>query len=289
MAQGILVKGYSGFYYVNIEGQEVECSLRGKFRRKKQSFIPGDFVRVSLIEPGKGVIEEVLPRKNELIRPTVANVDQVVIVMALKEPEPQLDLLDRILVLAESLELKAVICFNKLDKISEAPSLIETYTKIGYVAIATSAKTKENIAKLVSLLNGQVSVFAGLSGVGKSSLLNAIQPNLSLKVGNVSDKIKRGKHTTRHVELITLPTGGMVADTPGFSNLSLESLSPNILPYCFPEIEQVQDKCRFNQCLHHKEPDCAVKLAVEAGEIAESRYHNYLNFLSESVNAERRY
>jgi ribosome biogenesis GTPase len=289
MEEGILLKGYSGFYYVNIAGKEVECSLRGKFRRKNQNFLPGDIVSVSLQSDEKGVIENVAPRKNALVRPPVANVDQVVIVMALKEPDPQLALLDRLLVLAKSMELEAVICFNKKDKTEEEPEIKGVYEKIGYPVVLTSAKKRYNIDLLINKLKGKVSVFAGLSGVGKSSLLNAIKPNLSLKVGQVSEKIKRGKHTTRHVELITLPEGGMVADTPGFSNLSLGDIPSQYLPHFFPEIERIQSACRFSQCMHHKEPDCAVKQAVEQGEIASSRYENYLIFLEELIGQERRY
>ncbi|MBS4024618.1 MAG: ribosome small subunit-dependent GTPase A [Clostridia bacterium] len=289
MVEGILVKGYGGFYYVNIDGIEVECSLRGKFRRKNQNFLPGDTVSVSLQGDDRGVIEDVAPRKNALVRPPIANVDQVVIVMALKEPEPQLSLLDRLLVLAESMDLEAVICFNKEDKIVQEPEIIAIYEKIGYPVVLTSVITMHNIDALTNRLQGKISVFAGLSGVGKSSLLNAIEPNLSLKVGQVSEKAKRGKHTTRYVELISLPEGGMVADTPGFSNLSLGDIPSRYLPFCFPEIEKIQSGCRFSQCMHHKEPDCMVKKAVEQGEIASSRYDNYLIFLEELIGQERRY
>lgn len=289
MLTGILVKGYGGFYYVNVNGQEIECTLRGKFRKKKQSFLPGDFVTISLHDNGTGTIEEVSPRKNHLIRPPVANVDQVVIVMALREPAPQLELLDRLLVIAESLEINPIICFNKADKVEDYIEITDIYKKIGYQVIVTSAIHNLNVDQLKNSLKGKITVFAGLSGVGKSSLLNMIKPELSLKVGQVSEKIKRGRHTTRHVELISLPDGGMVADTPGFSNLELSNIAPNHLSFFFPEMEKVQNECRFSQCLHHKEPDCAVKLGVDHGTIEADRYKNYLTFLDELRNRERRY
>ncbi len=289
MLQGTIMKGYSGFYYVNVEGVEIECSLRGKYRQTKQSFLPGDIVNITMQPDGTGVIERVEPRKNQLIRPPIANVDQVIIVMALKEPEPQLGLLDRLLVLAESKGIYPVICFNKADIAQEELDVAYTYEKIGYKVIVTSTISATNISKLADVLRGKVSVFAGLSGVGKTSILNAISPDLALKTGAVSTKIKRGKHTTRHVELIALPSGGLVADTPGFSNLNIEDIPSNRLSLYFPEFSGEKIVCRFNPCLHHREPSCGVKAAVESGEIASSRYANYLILLDELVTAERRY
>ncbi|MGF7185701.1 ribosome biogenesis GTPase [Desulfitispora alkaliphila] len=294
MEKGKILKGFSGFYYVDIKGEEIECSLRGKYRRKKQDFLPGDEVEISIIADNKGVIEKVIPRKNQLVRPPIANIDQVIIVMAVKEPELQLTFLNRLLVLAEYKEIRPIICLNKADLLDEneqeeVKDIIRDYETIGYKVILVSAKQNLGIEEFREELQNKTTVFAGLSGAGKSSLLNKIHPGLSLKVGEVSKKIKRGRHTTRHVELMPLSTGGIVADTPGFSNLELSEIPSNYLSYCFPEIERKQVDCKFTGCRHIKEKSCAIRDALEKNEILESRYNDYMHFLEEIEETERRY
>jgi ribosome biogenesis GTPase len=220
----------------------------------------------------------------------VANVDQLLIVSALTNPEPDLVLLDRLLILAEVNSLEPIIIFNKIDLTTEKLAIVNEYEKIGYDVIISSAKTGEGIDEIKSRFAGKISVLAGASGVGKSSILNAILPELSLKTGEVSKKLKRGKHTTRHAQLLVMKNGGLVADTPGFSRLYLpkdmvrEELGP-----LFPEFAVRQQNCKFSTCLHNKEPQCAIKKAVEQGEIAEWRYEHYLQFLDEVINNERSY
>jgi len=291
MIQGIIIKGYSGFYYVRSGEDTYECSLRGRFRLKDQNFLPGDRVKIASVGRGRGVIEEVLPRRNELIRPPVANVDQVVIVQAFARPEPNLALLDRLLVLTEHENIEPLICFNKVDLVAETIKTdIETvYRGAGYRVVVTGARAGIGIEELQGQLAARVSVFAGPSGVGKSSLLNAIQPGLLLKTGEGSQKIKRGRHTTRHVELLPLDNGGLVADTPGFSSLNLPVMRREELVTCFPEMIGKAHLCRFSSCLHKLEPECAIKAAVEAGEVDQRRYRHYLEFLAEVMENEKKY
>ncbi len=292
MLQGIILKGYSGFYYVHTDTGIVECSLRGHYRIKDQEFLPGDRVEITETSKGKGVIQHVLPRTNRLVRPPVANVDQVVIVAAVTNPEPDLELLDRLLVQAETAYLAVVICWNKVDLISpgEREHLISQYRDLGYRSITASTKKGYGIDDLRSLLAGKVSIFAGPSGVGKSSLLNAVQPGLSLKTGEISSKGLRGKHTTRHVELLPLKSGGLVADSPGFSRLIMPlELRREELAAFFPEMEKLLGACRFSTCLHWQEPQCAVRQAVADGSINSIRYDHYITFLQEIINRERSY
>jgi len=293
MKQGIVVRGYAGFYYVQEEDKIWECSLRGKFRYLKQNVLVGDRVKIRPVEEEKkkAVIEEVLPRFNELLRPPIANVDQAVIVMAFKNPDPSLYLLDRLLVLAEASSIEPAIVFNKIDLVDEetASSILEVYRQAGYAAVSTSAVSGAGIDALRELLKGKVSVFAGPSGVGKSSLLNALQPGLSLQTGEVSSKIGRGRHTTRRVELLVLQSGGWVADTPGFSVIDLPSMSRQDLAYYFREFREELGRCRFTSCLHRGEQGCAVTEAVKAGRISSSRYWHYREFLEEVIKNEQRY
>ncbi|HEX3015036.1 MAG TPA: ribosome small subunit-dependent GTPase A, partial [Desulfobacteria bacterium] len=240
MLEGIITKGYSGFYYVFTDGQVKECSLRGRFRHKDVDFLPGDKVLISLLKNGKGVVEEVLPRRNSLLRPTIANVDQVIIVLAIDNPAPDLNLLDRLLIQVEAAGVSPLICFNKIDLLSsKTENLAVIYRKVGYYTLEVSAHTNKGILDLRKALKDKVSVFAGPSGVGKSSLLNTVQPGVSLKTGDVSQKLRRGRHTTRHVELLHLDGGGLVADTPGFSALSLPVMKRNELAGFFPEMDEL--------------------------------------------------
>jgi ribosome biogenesis GTPase len=291
MQEGILIKGYGGFYYVKTGEKLWECSLRGKFRKLKQNILAGDRVLVRPLDESKGVIEEILPRVSELNRPSIANVEQVLITFALKNPDPDLFLLDRMLLMAREKELPAVILFNKADLVDtdQADALIRVYQKTGYPVIKCCSKTGLGLDRVQSILKDKISVFTGPSGAGKSSILNGVQQGLSLKTGEVSTKIGRGKHTTRHVELLELDFGGLVADTPGFSVLEIPDVSREELDDFFPEIEEYAVNCRFSSCLHDREPDCAVKEAVAAGLIDSGRYQRYLLFLAEVIENERRY
>jgi len=288
LVQGIVVKAYSGYYYVHDGRDEWECSLRGRFRLEKQQVLVGDRVELAARHGRVGVIVKVLPRRTVLLRPPVANVDQAVIIFSVQQPAPNSVLLDRLLITASMNRVEPLICFNKIDLAAGGSmELVARYQAV-YRVVLTSAVTGAGLDRLRGLLRRKVSVFAGPSGVGKSTILNAILPGLKLKTGEVSEKLKRGKHTTRHVELIALPEGGLVADTPGFSNLELPDIKPADLARYFPEMENYLGKCHFTGCLHDREPACAVKEAVESGELEESRYRQYLEFLQE-LKSRRRY
>lgn len=287
MLEGKIVKGIGGFYYVKSDGEIYECRARGIFR--KQDIVPmvGDDVKIRLNKEDEttGYVEEILERRNELFRPPVSNVDQAVIVFALRSPDPNLWLLDKFLILAEEQEIEITICFNKIDLVSDEEKLEynRIYENAGYRVLNTSTETGEGIEGLREVLSGKTTVFAGPSGVGKSTLLNTVQPDLKLQTGSVSEKTSRGKHTTRHVELMSLELGGYVLDTPGFSSLELDFLTEENLEVYFPEIYSKSEDCRFRGCRHNKEPGCAVKSAVEQGEISEKRYENYLLFLKDAM------
>ncbi len=290
MLEGIVVKAYSGFYYIQCGETQWTCRLRGKFRLKKQKVLVGDHVRLKPAENNTGMVYEVFSRKNELVRPPIANVDQAVITFAVENPLPNLDLLDRFLILAQAANVSPVICLNKIDLLTaELPDWLDVYRMLGYSVLAVSVKKGIGIEDLRQMLKGKISVFAGPSGVGKSSLLNAVQPGLKLKTGEISKKLGRGKHTTRHVELIPLTGGGLIADTPGFSNLDLPDMPSEELINYFPEIAYYQSECRFAGCTHNKEPDCAVKKAVADGKINPRRHQIYLQYFNELVERERRY
>jgi len=302
--KGVVIKAYGGYYYVHDGTKIWECRLRGRFRIINKKVLVGDRVLINPLDEKSGVVEKLLPRRNELIRPPVANVDMAVIVLAVKEPAPDLHLLDRILILVEDSGVKPVICCNKIDllrdktgpelaadQIYELPALdwLKAYRDIGYNTVAVSAKTGADISSLKFLITGHISVMAGPSGVGKSSILNAIQPGLSLKTGQISKKLKRGRHITRHVELLPFEDGGLVADTPGFSSSYLPKMRREELQEYFPEIIKLRQGCRFKACLHFKEPDCAVQRAAGSGKIAPFRYRHYLEFLEEIMEQERRF
>ena len=293
--EGTIIKGYSGFYYVAFDGELYECSLRGKNRQKKVKFLPGDKV---LFRIGKGVdddtrggaIEELVPRKNELVRPPVANLDQLVILSALADPAPDLRLIDRLTVFAQWNEVTPVLCFNKADLVTKEAQekLAEIYAPTGFPVVFCSTVTGEGIKEVKAMLHGKFSVLAGNSGVGKSSLMNAISDRWQLATGQVSEKLGRGRHTTRHVELFQLDQNTLLADTPGFSTLTLpEDLKREELSRLFPEFLARLSDCRFATCMHKNEPDCAVKEALTNGEVAQSRYDNYLAFLEEVIQQER--
>lgn len=290
--EGTIIKGYSGFYYVACEGIVYECSLRGKNRKKSVKFLPGDKVKFSVSGDATkgGAIEEVLPRKNELLRPPVANLDQLVILAAMADPLPDLRLIDRLTVFAEWNQITPVICFNKCDLVSEQEQqrLLGIYQSIGFPVYMCSTVTGQGIEDMKAVLHGKCSVLAGNSGVGKSSLMNAVSDQWELATGEISDKSKRGKHTTRHVELFQMDKDTLIADTPGFSSLQLpEDIKREELCRLFPEFLSRIGDCRFATCMHKNEPDCAIKEALENGQIAQSRYDNYLAFLEEVIQQER--
>ena len=296
MLQGKIIKGIGGFYYVDTNHGIYECRARGIFRKEKITPLVGDRVKISIVdeETKKGVVEEIDKRDTELIRPPIANVDKALIVFAVKNPKPHLSLLDRFIVLAEKENLEIVIVLTKADL--DDDNTLEKITKIyelsGYKVIPVSNKTKLNIDKIKDELRGNVVVFAGPSGVGKSSLLNEIDGNFQLQTGEVSDKIKRGRHTTRHAELLKLECGGMVADTPGFSSLTLDDIEESELKEYFIEFDNY-DNCKFgSRCIHENEPQCEVKEAVENEEISKERYDSYIQLLNEirqSKQGKRRY
>ena len=294
MINGKIIKGIGGFYYVDTENGLYECRARGIFRKNKITPLVGDRVSISVVdeENKKGVVEEIEERDTELVRPPIANVDKALIVFAIKNPSPNLSLLDRFIVLAEKENLEIVIVFTKVDLDTDGELLGELkdiYEVSGYKVISVSNKLKLNIDKIKEELKENTVVFAGPSGVGKSSLLNEVDKNFELKTGEVSDKIKRGKHTTRHAELLKLECGGMVADTPGFSSLTLDDIDESELKEYFIEFDKY-DECRFgSRFIHENEPSCAVKEAVENGEISKKRYESYIQLLNEIRSGKRRY
>ena len=285
-----VIKMYNGFYYLQVAGQEelLSCRLRGRIKRNKGAVVTGDYVEYQMLEDGTGVIESCLPRRTLLKRPAVANIDQVLITFAARQPDLNELLLNRFLVLAEWSGIpEIVICINKCDLLEEKADFLQDYVQAGYKLLMVSAQEGLGIQELKNLLTGRVTVFAGPSGVGKSSLLNAVDNNLELATGKISDKIKRGKHTTRAVCLLPLPEGGTVVDTPGFSAAELENIDKAQLAHYFPEFRPYIEKCYYNTCTHSHEPDCAVKEAVEAGAICQARYEAYLNIL-QTINERKK-
>lgn len=293
MIEGRIIKGIGGFYYVETKNGLYECRARGIFRKNKITPLVGDRVKISIVdeENKKGVVEEIQKRETELVRPPIANVNKALIVFAVKNPTPHLSLLDRFIVLAERENLEIVIVLTKidLDDDNTFEKIKNIYEPCGYKVIGVSNFEKINIDKVKEELKDNTVVFAGPSGVGKSSLLNEIDSNFKLKTGDVSDKIKRGRHTTRHAELFELEFGGLVADTPGFSSLTLDDIEDIELKEYFIEFEQYDD-CKFgSKCIHQNEPNCAVKKAVENGEIPKERYESYIQLLNEIRQGKRRY
>ena len=278
MIEGIIVKALSGFYYVAAEGRLIECKARGRFRLDGSSPLVGDRVLCSLDSHGKGRVDEVKERKNWFIRPAVANIDTLVFIAANTNPVTDPFLVDRFSVIAAEAGCELVVCINKTD-IDPGDALFEVFTKAGFPVVRTSAETGEGTDKLRALLRGKVCAFSGNSGVGKSSLLNVLLPEAHIKTGEVSEKLGRGRHTTRHVELYALEGDTYVADTPGFASLDVTMTNVILkeqLQYDFPDFGPYLGSCRFHDCAHLKEPDCAVMKAVAAGEISESRYRSYV-------------
>ena len=271
-----IIKALSGFYYVQTESGVVECRARGRFRRQDQSPLVGDFVRITR-QGSKGVLEELLPRKNAFVRPAVANIDQLVVLASCAIPVTEPFLIDRVLAIAQLQNVPALVVVNK-DDLAPAQPLAEIYRRADVPVLVTSAETGEGIEALREALAGKLSCLTGNSGVGKSSLLNRACPQLQLPVGEVSEKLGRGRHTTRHIELYSLGSNTFVADTPGFSAFDTERMElvhKEQLQYAFPEFAPYLGHCQFPDCAHRKEPGCAVRRALAEGKIGQTRYDSY--------------
>lgn len=290
---GKIVKGIAGFYYVNVVGSGIyECKAKGIFRKDNKKPLVGDQVEIEILhkDEKKGNIVQILPRKNELIRPAVANVDQAMIIFALENPAPNAALLDRFLVMMEIQRIPVVVCFNKQDlvKREEAERWEQIYRTCGYETLMLSAREETGIEELKEKMLGKTTVVAGPSGVGKSSLTNLLQGEVRMETGEISAKLKRGKHTTRHSQLICLNDQTYMMDTPGFSSLYTEGIEKEDLRMFFPELQTYEGQCRFQGCVHVNEPGCKVKEALEEGKIAQSRYKNYQMFYEELKEKEKR-
>lgn len=271
--KGIIVKGIGGFYYIKaVDGNVYECKARGVFRNEKITPVVGDNVEVE-VQNGKGSVTKIYPRRNELIRPGVANIDILVLVVAAASPEPNTRLIDKMLINAQINGIEPIICINKTD-LSDGKEIERIYKNAGFGVLRVCAERNEGTDEILRVIKGKVAAFSGLSGVGKSSILSIILGN-TLETGAVSEKISRGRHTTRHVELFELDGGGFVFDTPGFSSLEVYGIKAAELQEYFPETESYRNNCRFRGCSHINEPDCAVKEAVQNGKIEESRYESY--------------
>lgn len=289
--RGKIVKGIAGFYYVHAN-KIYECKAKGVFRKDKRKPLVGDDVELDVLdeEKLKGNITGILPRHSELIRPAVANVDQALVIFAITKPQPNFNLLDRFLIMMGQQKLPCIICFNKLDidEDNNGARYEEIYRNSGYTTLSVSAEKEINIDRLLNLLKGKTTTVAGPSGVGKSSIVNRLQAGIVMETGAISEKIERGKHTTRHSELIAIDEGTYILDTPGFSSLGLFNLEKEDLAGFFPEFAEYEKYCRFGGCAHINEPVCGVKDAVAEGRISSMRYENY-KLLYEELKDRKRY
>ncbi|MGM0522675.1 MAG: ribosome small subunit-dependent GTPase A [Bacillota bacterium] len=294
MAKGKIMKALSGFYYVeDAAGEVFQCRARGVFRKNKETPLVGDFVEFESANKTDGTVTKLLPRKNALVRPPISNVDQALIAVSVKEPDFSTVLLDRFLVLVEKHKIEPVILLTKMDLLrgdehEAVAHYREIYEAMGYVVKSFSTEIDQDSRRLEELLAGKTTVIAGQSGVGKSSFLNQLNPNLNIKTAEISDSLGRGKHTTRHVELVPV-LGGHVADTPGFSSLDFAEIDLEELPKLFVDFEQYSEGCKFRGCMHMNEPKCRVKEAVDTGEIASFRYEHYQQFYEEIKQRKPRY
>lgn len=289
--QGKIIKGIAGFYYVHVvESGIYECKAKGIFRKNNEKPIVGDDCIIEVIseEEKTGNISELLPRRNELLRPTVSNVNQALVVFACKSPDINYNLLDRFLIRMQMEGIPTIMVFNKVDLVSdeEKAYIAEVYERAGNKILFTSTKSQEGIEELKEILRNKTSTVAGPSGVGKSSIVNLLQSNVYMETGSISNKIERGKHTTRHSEIIPIEQSTYIVDTPGFSTLYISELMEEELKNFYPDFE-VENRCRFDGCNHIKEPDCAVKAAVESGLINKDRYENYVLLFEELKNTKR--
>lgn len=291
--QGKIIKGIAGFYYIYAEDEQVyECKAKGIFRKDNKKPLVGDNVEITVLDEKEkeGSITAILPRKNSLIRPAVANVDQAFVIFAMENPKPNFMLLDRFLIMMERENIPAVVCFNKKDLADqeELEYLYETYKGCGYHVICSSALQGEGVEEIREVLKGKTTVVAGPSGVGKSSLTNALQKDVQMETGEISRKLKRGKHTTRHSQVIPVAEDTFLVDTPGFSSLYLTDMDEQELKSYFPEFREYEGQCRFQECRHIHEPRCAVKEALNNHKISSLRYEDYLG-LYEEIKEKRRY
>lgn len=290
MQKGQIVKALSGFYYVESQNKIFQCKARGKFRKNDQKPLVGDYCEFSIENGNEGYILKLLERKNELVRPPICNIDQALLVFSAKEPDMNTLLLDRFLILIEHLKIQPIICISKIDLVhlEEIQKIMEPYTQAGYQVYYFSSKEKQGIDDIQQVFENKITVITGQSGVGKSSLLNALDIHLNIHTNQISKALGRGKHTTRHVELIKM-YGGYVADTPGFSSLEL-LIDPVELSQAYHDFKDLSSLCKFRGCSHDSEPSCAVKQAVEDGMISKERYEHYLMFLKEvKEQKERKY
>lgn len=291
--QGKIVKGISGFYYVHIaESGIYECKAKGIFRNQKVKPLVGDNVEIAILDEKEktGNIETILPRENELIRPAVANINQALVIFAAAKPQPNFNLLDRFLIMMEYQKVPVTICFNKTDLITEEElhEFADVYVACGYPVVFTSAKEQEGMERLLALLEGKTTAVAGPSGVGKSSLINCLQKGRQMETGAISRKIERGKHTTRHSEIIPIHGNTYIMDTPGFSTLNIPGFEKEDLQQYYREFAEYEPYCRFQGCSHIGEPDCGVKDALREGKISTLRYENY-KLLYEELKQVRKY
>ncbi|MDF2908882.1 MAG: rsgA [Herbinix sp.] len=291
--KGKIIKGIAGFYYVHTPEKKFvyECKAKGIFRNQNIKPLVGDNVEIDTENQpeGKGIINRILPRDNELIRPAVANVDQAMVIFAAAEPDPNLNLLDRFLIMMQKQKVNVIVCFNKMDIVTEGEIALlrETYLRCGYEVVFTSMRSKEGISIVYEKIKGKTTVLAGPSGVGKSTFINLLQPSANMETGVVSEKIKRGKHTTRHSELIFIEENTYIMDTPGFSSLYIDEIEKEELKNYFIEFSDYENQCRFNGCNHQNEPGCAVKEALQNKKISKMRYENYLTLYEELKNQKR--
>lgn len=290
---GKIIKGIAGFYYVYVvESGIYECKAKGIFRKDKQKPLVGDVVRIDVLNETEkeGNLVEILSRKNALIRPEVANVDQAMVIFAADYPKPNFSLLNRFLLMMERQQVKTVICFNKADLIGEEEKkkYRAMYEPGGYPVLTISVKQQQGIEEVRALIQGKTTVVAGPSGVGKSSLTNCLQDEIYMETGDISKKLNRGRHTTRHSQMILLDRDTWFVDTPGFSSLYVEDMEKEELRTWFPEFYPYEGKCRFSGCTHTHEPGCAAKAAVSEGKISRERYEGYLE-LYEEIKDKRRY
>ena len=290
---GKIMKGIAGFYYVGVaESGVYECKAKGIFRKDKIKPLVGDDVEIEVLneEEKLGNIVKILPRRSELIRPAVANIDQALVIFAAREPKPNLSLLDRFLVIMEKQDVPVIICFNKQDLCDEEEvgRLKEIYEACGYPVVLASAKQGEGIEEIKSLLRGKTTTVAGPSGVGKSSLTNLLQNEVQMETGEISKKLGRGRHTTRHSKIIQIEEDTWLYDTPGFTSFYVEEIEKEELRFYFREFFKYEGTCRFQGCTHTHEPGCMVKNALEEGKISKERYENYLELYGE-LKEKRRY
>lgn len=289
--QGKIIKGIAGFYYVYTVRGLVECKAKGIFRKDKIKPLVGDNVEIELIDESLllGNIIRILPRSNALIRPAAANIDQALVIFAIVKPNPNYNLLDRFLINMEQQGLPAVICFNKRDIASEREltELSEAYGKCGYQVLFVSGAKEQGIEEIRKCLKGKTTVVAGPSGVGKSTIINALYPEANMETGEISRKIERGKHTTRHAQLFALSDDTFIMDTPGFTSLSIGDMEKDQLQECYPEFAEFEKYCRFRGCAHISEPECGVKEALAEGKISRVRYDNYVMLYEELKNRKK--